>query len=466
MKTNLQDNGRMFILPDGRNVLVTFLLVTSLFLLWGFCNGMIDVMDKHFQTELGLSQAQSAWVQFAHYLGYFFMALPAGWLATRLGYKGGIISGLLLVALGGFWFLPATHISELALHGEVSKTTAFVAFLIGVCAIASGLTFLETVANPYSTVLGSPRYAATRINLGQSCNGIGWLFGPIVGSMYFYAKDAQGNSLGSEMLYVPYVGIACVALLMAAAFLFAPVPDVKSKDEYHLDDADAACTSRSIWTHAHFVGAVIAQFFYVAAQAGIFAFFINYITAEIPPIPASWPAGMSSLAASGPGFTSNWLAGWFENNSSGILTFSDKGASNLASLGFVFFLLGRVTGAGILKKRPAHIVLGVYGLLNVAVCLTVFLKLGWVSVAGVFLSFFFMSLMFPTIFALGISGLGSRAKRASAYIVMAIMGGALMPKVMGSIADNYDMSRAFIVPLGCFLVVAAYGFLWPKLSST
>ncbi len=132
----------MFVLPDGRNVMFTFAIVSSLFLLWGFCNGMIDVMDKHFQEELELTLAQSAWVQFAHYLGYFLMAMPAGWLATRLGYKGGIIAGLLMVAVGGLWFIPATNIAE------------FWAFLFGVCVIAAGLTFLETVANPYTTVLG------------------------------------------------------------------------------------------------------------------------------------------------------------------------------------------------------------------------------------------------------------------------------------------------------------------------
>ena len=134
----------IFIGDDGTNLMFTFILVSSLFLLWGFCNGMIDVMDKHFQEELGLNKSQSAWVQFAHYLGYFLMSLPAGWLASRLGYKGGIIAGLLIVALGGFWFIPATQINALVHEGRVSSTTAFVAFLAGVCIIATGLTFLET----------------------------------------------------------------------------------------------------------------------------------------------------------------------------------------------------------------------------------------------------------------------------------------------------------------------------------
>ncbi len=182
MTTNKQS---IFTGDDGRNLAFTFILVSSLFLLWGFCNGMIDVMDKHFQEELSLNKAQSAWVQFAHYLGYFLMSLPAGWLASKLGYKAGIIAGLLIVAIGGFWFIPATHINDMVREGRVSPTTAFVAFLAGVCVIATGLTFLETIANPYTTVLGAQRYAATRINLAQSCNGVGWILGPIVGSIYF-----------------------------------------------------------------------------------------------------------------------------------------------------------------------------------------------------------------------------------------------------------------------------------------
>jgi FHS family L-fucose permease-like MFS transporter len=453
----------LFVTADGKNVAFTFALVSSLFLLWGFCNGMIDVMDKHFQDELGLTKAQSAWVQFAHYLGYFLMSLPAGWLAAKLGYKGGIIAGLLIVALGGFWFIPATGISGMVHDGRVSPNMAFVAFLAGVCLIATGLTFLETIANPYTTVLGDNRYAATRINLAQSCNGIGWIFGPIVGSLFFYSTDAAGRSTGSQTLYIPYVGVAFVVLVLAVIFYFARVPDIKAEDDYHLDDP-AAGVSHSIWTHRHFVMAVVAQFFYVAAQAGIFSFFINYMTAEVPDIPSSWSSGMGDLAASA-GFLGQWLSGWFQASSGGTLSLSDKGASNLASLGFVFFLVGRFTGAGLLKKYAAHKVLGIYGAANVLVTLIVFCKLGWLSVACVFLSYFFMSIMFPTIFALGIFGLGAQAKKASAFIVMAIMGGAVLPKLMGYVADEYDMSRGFIVPMFCFAVVAFYGFNWPRFSN-
>ncbi|MBK8477157.1 MAG: L-fucose:H+ symporter permease [Opitutaceae bacterium] len=429
----------MFRTADGKSVVVTFVLVSSLFLLWGFCNGMIDVMDKHFQDELHLTLAQSAWVQFAHYLGYFLMALPAGWLATKLGYKGGIIAGLLMVAVGGFWFIPATQIAQ------------FWAFLLGVCFIAAGLTFLETIANPYTTVLGPKQYAATRINLAQSCNGIGWIFGPLAGREFFYSINAAGEKTGAETLWIPYAAVGAVVVVLSVVFYFAPMPDIKTEDEYHLDDATPG-TSRSIWTHPHFVMAVVAQFFYVAAQSGIFSFFINYMTSQAPAIPGTWD-------------------GWALNQvttvgADGFRHITDGGAATLASLGFFCFLAGRFSGAAILKKFPAHKVLGLYALLNVIVCGLVFLKLGWISVACVFLSYFFMSIMFPTIFALGIHGLGARAKKASAYIVMAIMGGAIVPKIMGAVGDNYGMSRSFIVPLLCFGVVAYYGYSWTKLSKS
>jgi len=452
----------IFVTADGTNLAFTFILVSSLFLLWGFCNGMIDVMDKHFQEELGLNKSQSAWVQFAHYLGYFLMAVPAGWLASKMGYKAGIIAGLLIVALGGFWFIPATHINAMVHEGTVSPTTAFVAFLAGVCAIATGLTFLETIANPYTTVLGDPRYAATRINLAQSCNGVGWIFGPIVGGMFFYSKDAMGKSTGSQTLYIPYMYIAFGVIVLAAVFFFANVPDIKMEDDYHLDDS-APGASHSIWSQPHFVLAVAAQFFYVAAQAGVFSFFINYMTAETPPIPAAWPESLARLSAS---FSPlhEWLLGWFETGKTGVLSFSNKGAASLQSLGALCFLIGRFSGAGLLRKYSAHKIVGLYALLNVAATFLIFLKLGWVSVVCVFLTYFFMSIMFPTIFALGIFGLGARAKKASAFIVMAIMGGAILPKTMGYVADQFDMSRGFIVPMFCFAFVAYYGFNWPKFS--
>jgi FHS family L-fucose permease-like MFS transporter len=374
------------------------------------------------------------------------MALPAGWLARKWGWKGGIIAGLLMVSVGGFWFLPATQIQAAAHAGTVSTNTAFLAYLLGVCAIAAGLTFLETVANPYTTVLGPARYAAARINLAQSCNGVGWIFGPIIGAQFFYSKDPK--------IFVPYVTVAVVVLVLALIFKMAYVPDIKNEDDFHLDDKTPA-VSHSLVSRPHFLLGVAAQFFYVAAQAGIFGFFINSMTADrqtgfsmMPHIPDSW--------GSGP------LKSLLETGKDGMLHVSDAGASTLASVAFLCFLLGRITGAGLLKKFSAHKVLGLYGVLNVIVCLLIFANLGWVSVFSVFVSYFFMSIMFPTIFALGIFGLGDKTKKASAFIVMAIVGGALLPKLMGAIADKYDMCHGFIVPAVCFAFVAFYALTWPK----
>jgi FHS family L-fucose permease-like MFS transporter len=445
----------LFRSPEGKSYALTFALVSTLFFLWAFCNGMIDVMDKHFQDLLHLSRSQSAWVQFAHYLGYFLIALPAGWLTEKFGYRKGIVTGLLLVSLGGFWFIPATHIQQ------------FWAFLVGVCLIAMGLTFLETIANPYTTVLGDKQYAATRINLAQSFNGIGWIFGPIVGGMFFYSNE--GAEAASQTLYIPYVVVAVIVLVIAAIFMVAPLPELNTEDAYAKEEA--AGDHRSIWTHLHFPGAVLSQFMYVAAQAGIFSFFINYIVSDTPSLPdflkGSWLIGGDSGSI---------------QQATGLSFFTEKGATKLLSLAFIFFLSGRLIGAFLMRTVKAHILLGIFALVNIAMMSLIFLKLGWISFAALFLSFFFMSIMFPTIFALGIWGLGKRAKIASSFIVMAIMGGAIMPKLMGWFSDQYGMvagwcgrvlpsggsdklmSPGFIVPLISFVVIALYAFNWALLS--
>ena len=215
---------------------------------------------------------------------------------------------------------------------------------------------------------------------------------------------------------------------------------------------NARISNHSIWTHPHFSGATLTQFFYVAAQCSIFAYFINYMTSQIPPVPDAWKAG--------------WFVNWFEIHKNGLMGLSDKGASTLASVAFGFFLAGRVIGAGLLKKFPAHQVLATFAGLSGLCSLLVLFKFGWLSAIALFLIYFFMSIMFPTIFSLGIYGLGGRAKKASSFIVMAIMGGAIMPKLMGHIADNRGMSAGFIVPLACFILVGCYGFFWSRLSGS
>jgi FHS family L-fucose permease-like MFS transporter len=207
----------------------------------------------------------------------------------------------------------------------------------------------------------------------------------------------------------------------------------------------------SIWSHPHFTGATLAQFFYVAAQAGIFSFFINYMIEEVPAIAES--------------VRDSWFLEGGAEQRAGAWFINEMGAARLQSMGFTLFFLGRATGSALLRSVPAHRALGTYALVNVALCMVVIAKLGWISVAAVFLTFFFMSISFPTIFALGIFGLGARAKKeASAFIVMSITGGALMPKIMGHLGDVYDMSASFLMPLGCFSLIAVYALAWPRLS--
>jgi MFS transporter, FHS family, L-fucose permease len=427
---------RWFIGEDGRSLVFTFSLVSTLFLLWGFCNGLIDIMDKHFQDELHLTKAQSAWVQTAHYLGYALMALPAGMIARAIGYKGGIITGLLVVSAGGFWFIAATSIS------------AFWAFLLGVSVIAMGLTVLETVANPYTTALGPKEFGPFRINLAQSLNGIGWMLGPVVGGAFFYSSD--GVAVSHEQLALPYIGIALLVLVLAVVFYRANVPDVVPPEDPR-EDRELDVPRESIWQRPHFVGAVLAQFLYVAAQAGIFSFFINYMVAESPPLPQSWAHGLLGTGLS---------------TRQGELFINEQGAAELQGLvGFGLFLLGRLTGTALLTRTKASRLLGHYALINTLLCVVIVLRLGWLSVAAVFLTFFFMSISFPTVFALGIDGLGGQVKRASAFIVMAILGGAILPKVMGYLGDLYDMSTSFLMPLACFALLALYAYAWPALRS-
>jgi len=408
---------RWFVGEGGRSLAFTFFLVSSLFLLWGFCNGLIDVMDKHFQDELHLSKAQSAWVQTAHYLGYALMALPAGMLARRVGYKGAIIAGLLIIAAGGFWFLAATAIA------------AFWAFLLGVSVIAMGLTVLETVANPYTTVLGPKEFASFRINLAQSLNGVGWILGPVVGGAFFYSS--AGVVVSHQQLELPYVAVAFLVLALAWIFSRASVPDIAPPP----DPSDVAAptdSTETIWRRPHFVGAVVAQFFYVAAQAGIFSFCINYLVSETP-------------------------------HDGGLIINEQRAASLQGLLGFGLFLAGRLTGTVLLTRSRPYRLLGHYALANVVLCTLIVLKLGWLSVVAVFLTFFFMSISFPTLFALGLDGLGGQVKRASAFLVMAILGGAILPKLMGYLGDLYDMSTSFLMPLACFALIATYAYAWPAL---
>ncbi len=429
----------LFRTADGNNYAFLFLLVSSLFLLWGVCNGMIDILNKHFQDSLHISKMQSAFVQFANYMGYFFMAIPSGMLAKRFGYKGAIIIGLALVAAGAFWFIPATHIGT------------YWAFLLGLFILAAGLTCLETVANPYTTVLGPKESGAVRINLAQSGNGVGWMIGPVLGGYFVLSSTGEANTSNAD-LFKPYLIVASVVTLIMLVFVFAKVPDLHAEEECKVEGGPSKVAVKPLFKRWHFLLAVAAQFFYVAAQTGVFSYFVNYIHSDTPPLSEglakTLPANMTALT-------------------DGTYHITDRGAGELLSFGaFGLFLLGRFTGSFALRFFRAECMLMLYAVLNVAMMLLTMFPLGWLSVIGLFLSFFFMSIMYPTIFALGIHGLGEQTKKAASFIVMAIVGGAVMPLFMGWLADQWGMRTGFLMPLLCFIVIAIYGALWKKLEAS
>jgi fucose permease len=279
----------LFTTAEGKNYAFVFLMVTLLFLLWGVCNGMIDILNKHFQDSLQINKMQSALVQFANYMGYFFMAIPSGILAQRYGYKGAILIGLSLVALGAFWFIPATHIGT------------YWAFLLGLFILATGLTCLETVANPYATVLGPPETGTVRINFAQSGNGVGWMIGPVLGGMFVLSSTGVANTSNAD-LYKPYLIVGIVVTLLFLAFLFCDVPDLHNMEETKAEGPAKAVTAvKPLFKRWHFVLAVAAQFFYVAAQTGVFSYFVNYISSDTPVLSqsaaAKLPANMTYPAS-------------------------------------------------------------------------------------------------------------------------------------------------------------------------
>ena len=468
----------LFRTADGKDFTLVFVLITSLFLLWGFCNGMIDILNKHFQDTLHINKEQSGLVQAANYLAYFLMAIPAGLIAKKLGYKGGILVGLSLIASGALWFIPATNIGT------------YWAFLLGLFIIGAGMTCLETIANPYATVLGPPETGPTRINIAQTLNGAGWILGPIVGG-YFVFSGGEGTRAHAG-LSTPYLGIAVFVLLLLIIFAVSRVPDLHGKDESHLSGSVESRTKPAgpqligiavalavvigllyffiapilglIWDllqmnrallqpvkygllvigyiaafilvtknwdmfrRAHFTLGIATQGLYVAAQTGIFSFFVNYVLENDP--------GATRLQAS------RWLG----------------------AIGFVLFMVGRLCGSAIISQFRPDRVLALYSSINV-VLVAITMGGGKAGLYAMFATFFFMSIGFPTIFALGIRGLGEHTKLGSSLIVMSIVGGAIAPPFMGHIADRHSMRFGFIVPLICFVFITLYGLIWSRLST-
>lgn len=390
----------LFRTADGKNYLWPFVLVTSLFFLWGLAHSILDVLNKHFQETMeGVGKTESALVQAVMYGGYFVMALPAGQIIKRYGYRAGVITGLLLYGIGALLFIPG------------GQLLSFPFFLFSLFVIGCGLTCLETSANPYVTVLGDAEGAARRINLSQSFNGLGWIVGPLIGGHFAFAVGADKGSIA-----IPYAIIGVVVLCVALVFAQVKLPEVQADGVAQTESAHA---TDSLWQHRNFVYGLIALFLYVAAQTGINSFFINYVTEH---------ASVSNV------------------NASLLLGFGGMG----------LFMAGRMGGSWLMLRVRAERVL-LYCAVGATLAMAVLLSgAGVAGVAAFMLCYLCESIMFPTIFALALKGVGQHTKRASSFLIMSIVGGAIAPVLMGLIADHASMAMAFIVPLCCFVVIAAY----------
>jgi len=389
------------------------ILVTSLFFLWGLAYGLLDVLNKHFQETLNVTKQRSTLLQAAYFGAYFLMALPAGLFMNKTGYRKGIILGLVLYACGALLFYPS------------AENSSFTFFLVALFILASGLTFLETAANPYITVLGPPETSEFRLNLSQSFNGVGSFIGPIIGGALFFGNKSadQSSQLGSVKFV--YIGIAVLVLIVAFLFIRTPMPEVK-EEELVIDRETHS--GKTLFQHGHFVWAIVAQFFYVAAQVGIAALFINYCT---------------------------------EKN----LGITNEKASYFLSASLLLFTIGRFAGTALMKFISPNKLLATYAIINIALCASVIWMQGMISIYALMAIFLFESIMFPTIFALGVKNLGAYTKKGSSFIIMSIVGGALVPYVMGGLAQNHSTAFSYIVPLVCFVFVFLFAVHGYKIKS-
>jgi MFS transporter, FHS family, L-fucose permease len=408
------------------NTTFAFILITSLFFLWGFAHNLDPILIPHLKKSFTLTTTQSTLVDSAVFIAYFLMALPAGFIMKRFGYKIGIITGLLFFSIGSFLFIPAAN------------TQSYVFFLFALFVIACGLTILETAANPYASALGPRETSTQRLNLSQSFNGLAAFLAPIIGARVILTKghsDAELNAmtdtarklaLASEASSVkmPYLVLASVLLLIAIIFALTKLPEIKH--------AETGSNSKSIFhafRHKHLTWGVVAQFFYVGAQVSVFSLFILYATnsAKLEQVQAADYLGVCGLA----------------------------------------FLIGRFLGTFLMRFIKPNILLGIYAAINALLCLVAISGHGMITVYAIIAICFFMSIMFPTIFALGIKDLGGDTEFGSSLIIMSIVGGAILPRIFGYISDaTGNIQLGYIVPLVCFAVVSFFGWRGYKVINT
>jgi MFS transporter, FHS family, L-fucose permease len=406
--------------PAGQ--LVPFILVTVLFFLWGIPNNLNDVLIRHFMKSFAITRFQAGLVQSAFYMGYFLLAMPAALLMRRVGYKSGFVAGLVLFGAGAFLFWPA------ALAGSYGF------FLVALFVIASGLSFLETASNPFIAQLGDPDSSERRLNFAQAFNPIGAISGALIGTVFIFsgveltpqeiatqqAHHTYEAYLRSETLRVvkPYLVIGAIALIWAVLILHTKFPSIQSEHENESGDRGHF---RDLFRYPHFLLAVVAQFFYVGAQVGTWSYFISYVQDYA--------------------HQSEKIAGYF-------LT------------GTLFaFGVGRFASAWLMRFVSPSKLMGGYCVVNIFLVAVAVVMPGWLGLWCVFLTSFFMSLMFPTIFALGLKGLGPNTKLGGSLIVMAIVGGAVLTPLMGFISEKaHSLALAYSVPLVAYLVIALYSF--------
>jgi FHS family L-fucose permease-like MFS transporter len=394
-----------------------FILITCLFFLWGFAHNLDPILIPHLKKSFTLSTTQSTLVDSAVFIAYFFMALPAGYLMKKWGYKMGIISGLLLFAVGSFLFVPAAN------HQSYNY------FLVALFVIACGLTILETAANPYVSALGDPSTSTQRLNLAQSFNGLAVALAPAIGARVILTQGhsdaelatmseaAKKIALATEAYSVktPYTILAFVLILVAILFYFIQLPDLRKNEQ------EGSKSLFKTFRHSHLTWAVIAQFFYVGAQVCVFSLFILYATKA---------ANITELEA-----------------------------ADYLGIGGLAFLIGRFAGTAIMKFIAPHKLLMIYAIVSILLCGVAITGQGIITIYALIGICFFMSIMFPTIFSLGIKNLGSDTEMASSLIVMSIVGGAILPRIFGLISDGTgNIQLGYIVPLCCFLVVAYFGW--------
>ena len=405
----------------SRQYLIAFSLVTSLFFLWAFLHNINPILIPHLKKACQLSDTQSALIDTAVYLGYFTIALPAGWFMHKYGYKKGILFGLLLYAIGALLFVPAASVRS------------YNFFLFALFVIAAGATFLETVANPYITKLGPKETSEQRLNFAQSFNGVGAFVAPIVGGQVILSgiehtpdelKSMTPDQLNQYLNFeagtikIPYLFIAGIVLLVALFFLFTKLPEVREEDA---NDDETKTFSIKVFRHSHVAWAVIAQFFYVGAQVGVGSFFIRF---------SKFLIDMPEKQAA------TWWGG----------------------IAMVGFMVGRFAGTFLMKYIKSSNLLAIYSVITIVLLAVSLMAKGTIAVYALMAVPFFMSIMFPTIFALGIKGLGEESKIASSFLVMSIVGGAIIPLIMGLVSDRTNsIQLAYIVPLLCFLFILYFG---------